>query len=455
MTRGSGARESTDPSPSGSLANTRTRLVGSRTGPLAESVVAGFRILRAVGSGISRIGRGIAAVISPLGWVVLILTPILLVAGLRLGLVEASAIGYVGLLLVVTGLLALLGRTRLAVGLDLDHLRITVGDKASATLVVRNPARRRILGSSLEIPVGDGLVPVAVPALRRDGSWSRPVGVPTTRRGVVRIGPARAIRADPVGLVRREILWADPVDVIVHPRIVDVPSTSTGLIRDLEGVPTRDLTTSDVSFHALREYLPGDDRRYIHWRSTAKTGTYMVRQFEQTRRSHLVVGLSLAEGDFADEDEFELAVSVAGSLGVRAIRDGRTVSVVVGETTPEFARRRVFGVRPLTTARSERLLDDLSVVDRAPTSLGIRDIARVVADTVTGVSIAYLICGSTATAAELRAASGAFPPDVDVIAIVCDPDAKPGLRRAPGLNVLRVGYLDDLRAALVRAAAVA
>ena len=39
------------------------------------------------------------------------------------------------------------------------------------------------------------------------------------------------------------------------------PSRSTGFIRDLEGNPTKDLTTSDVSFHALREYVPGDDVR--------------------------------------------------------------------------------------------------------------------------------------------------------------------------------------------------
>ncbi|MEO8263489.1 MAG: DUF58 domain-containing protein, partial [Pseudolysinimonas sp.] len=267
--------------------------------------------------------------------------------------------------------------------------------------------------------------------------------------------PVRTVRADPIGLVRRELLWTDSAELVVHPRTIGVPSTSTGLIRDLEGAPTRDLTSSDVAFHALREYQNGDERRYIHWKSTAKTGTFMVRQFEQTRRSHLVVALTLATGDYASEEEFELAVSVAGSLGVRAIRDGRTVSVVVSTVTPEFAKRKMLAVRALATHVPARLLDELAVVDVAAAALNIRDIARIAADDVDGISVAFLVCGSRTTAAELRAASHSFPLGVEVVAIVCDPDAVPGLRRVAGLSVLTIGYLDDLRVALARKAAVA
>ncbi len=142
------------------------------------------------------------------------------------------------------------------------------------------------------------------------------------------------VRADPVGLVRREIVWTAREQVIVHPRTIAIPSTSTGLVRDLEGQATTDLSPADIAFHAIREYMPGDDPRTIHWKSTAKSGALMVRQFEDTRRSHLVVALGLSRTEFADAEEFELAVSAAASLGTRAIRDGRDVTVVVSERTP-------------------------------------------------------------------------------------------------------------------------
>jgi uncharacterized protein (DUF58 family) len=263
----------------------------------------------------------------------------------------------------------------------------------------------------------------------------------------------RTVRADPIGLVRRELFWTGSVDLFVHPRTVGIPSTSTGLIRDLEGHPTRDLSSSDVSFHALREYVPGDERRNIHWKSTAKTGTYMVRQFEETRRSHLVIALSLASGDYASEEEFEMAVSVVGSLGARAIRDARTVSVVASERTPEFAKRKVLAVRQLSTVSGSRLLDDLATVERAESSLAILDVARVTAEQVSGNSVAFLICGSLPTPAQLRAASTRFPLGVEVVAIVCDPETVPGLRRVPGLSVLTIGFLEDLRKSLARSAA--
>ena len=97
------------------------------------------------------------------------------------------------------------------------------------------------------------------------------------------------MRGDPLGLVRRTVRWTDVTELFVHPRTVSLESLGAGLLRDLEGETTQDLSMSDLAFHALREYQPGDDRRYIHWRSSAKAGRLLVRQFLDTRRSHLSV----------------------------------------------------------------------------------------------------------------------------------------------------------------------
>jgi uncharacterized protein (DUF58 family) len=437
------------------LTNARTRIVGARTGALADLVVAVVRFFAIAAAKLRDIGARVAAVVTPLGWVLLAVIPIAFVAGYGLGWVELVVIAWAGAVLAVVAVLYLIGRSPFRVTLVLPHRRVVVGEPARGAVTLTNPTTRRVLGATVEIPVGAGLAELAMPSLRPGASFTNEFAIPTLRRGVIPVGPVRTVRADPIGLVRRELVWTQGQDLVVHPRTVGVPSTSTGLIRDLEGTPTRDLTASDVAFHALREYQPGDDRRYIHWKSSAKTGTFMVRQFEQTRRSHLVVALSLATSDYATEEEFELAVSVAGSLGVRAIRDGRTVSVVVSTVTPEFAKRKSYAVRALATHVPTRLLDDLAVVEAVPAALGIRDVGRIAADTNVGISVAFLVCGSLVTPGELRAASHAFPVDVGVVAIVCDPDAVPGFRRVAGLSVLTIGYLEDLRIALARSAAVA
>lgn len=435
------------------LSNARTRIVGDRSGPVADALVLAVRLLRSARERLTRAFRAVSGVVTPMGWAVLVVVPVGFVVGYLLGWLELVVVAWAALVVLVVAGLSLIGRNAFRVALDIPHERVTVGEPASGSVVVENPTRRRILGVSVEIPVGAGLAEISLPGLRGGDSVTETFSVPTQRRGVIRVGPVRTVRGDAVGLVRRELEWTGVTEMFVHPRTIGIPSTSTGLIRDLEGNPTRDLSPSDISFHALREYQPGDERRNIHWKSTAKTGTYMVRQFEESRRSHLVIALSLATADFASDDEFELAVSVAGSLGARAVRDAREVSVVVSERTPEFAKRKTLEIRSLSTLTRTRLLDDLAVVEHAESALGIVDVARVAGDRVAGVSVAFLVVGSTATLTQLRSAGLHFPVGVEAVAIVCDPEAVPGMTRISDLTVLTIGYLEDLQKSLARAAA--
>lgn len=435
------------------LTNARTRIVGDRTGFLADAIIGTVRFVAAARAVVSRAFERVAAVVTPLGWAMLAIVPLALGFGYGIGWQELVVIGFACLAIIVIAVVYLVGRTATEIALRVQHNRVVVGEPAVGEIVVTNPNRLRTFGLTLEIPIGAGLAEAALPGLRRGASFTHEFAIPTARRGVIPIGPVRTVRADPVGLVRREVVFTEQAELFVHPRTIGIPSTSTGFIRDLEGNPTRDLSNNDVSFHALREYMPGDERRYIHWKSTARTGTYMVRQFEETRRSHLVIALSLASRDYATEEEFEMAVSVAGSLGARAIRDARTVTVVASETTPEFAKRKVFAVRPLSTLTRSRLLDDLAAVEHAESALSIEDVARVTGEQSSGVSVAFLVCGSGATPQELRAASTRFPVGVEVVAVVCDPESTPGLRRVSGLSVLTIGYLEDLQQSLARSAA--
>jgi uncharacterized protein (DUF58 family) len=436
------------------LTNARTRIVGDRTGLLADAVIATVRFLTAARALFVRVFGRLAGVITPLGWSILAAVPLTLGFGYGFGWIELVIVGFTLVALTLIAFIYLIGRSAITIELRVPHSRVVAGEPAVGDVVVSNPGRRRTFGVTVEVPVGAGLAAAALPGLARGASFTHEFAIPTVRRGVVPVGPVRTVRADPIGIVRRELVWTDVAEVFVHPRTISIPSMSTGFIRDLEGNPTRDLSNNDVSFHALREYVPGDERRYIHWKSTARTGTYMVRQFEETRRSHLVIALSLATSDYASDEEFEMAVSVAGSLGARAIRDARTVTVVASEITPQFAKRKVFAVKLLSTLTRSRLLDDLAVVERVETALAITDVARVTGEQASGVSVAFLVCGSGATPQQLRAASTKFPADVEVVAVVCDPDRTPGLRRVSGLSVLTIGFLEDLQKSLARSAAV-
>jgi uncharacterized protein (DUF58 family) len=78
----------------------------------------------------------------------------------------------------------------------------------------------------------------------------------------------------------------------------------------------------------LREYVPGDDRRMIHWRSSARTGSLMVRQHVDTSLPDLTVVLDTRSDRWAgDPGAFEVAVEIAASLVVTCARQGFPVRV--------------------------------------------------------------------------------------------------------------------------------
>ena len=73
----------------------------------------------------------------------------------------------------------------------------------------------------------------------------------------------------------------------------------------------------DGDYYGLREWRPGDSRRWIHWRTSAKLGTLAVRQFEQLQNQDLAVIVDLWQpADPTDEqrNRVELAVSLAATL---------------------------------------------------------------------------------------------------------------------------------------------
>lgn len=402
-------------------------------------------LLNRLGGGI----RSVAQVVTPLGWIVLIAAPSSLAVGYAAGWIEFVTIGFASLILLVGASLFLLGRGGFSVELDVSTSRVVVGQPAVGVVTVTNPGSRRVAGGPLELPVGAVAVGFVVPSIARGTSVRREFEAVTDRRGVLRVGPVRSVRADPVGLFRREVLRTGSRTLFVHPRTVALPGASTGLLRDLEGAASRDLTNSDVAFHALREYVAGDERRYIHWKSTAKTGVPMVRQFEETRRSRLAVVLSLSSVDYSDGEtgsaEFELAVSSAGSLGLRAIRDSLDISVLVGDGA-------LSPVRQLGRRGRSGLLDDLAGVSLAAASPPLAELARAAATRLDGVSVVYLVCGAAVTPLMLRAATAGFAAGMIVVAIVCDPGAAPDLARSGSMDLMTIGRLDDLQHSLVRAA---
>jgi uncharacterized protein (DUF58 family) len=109
-------------------------------------------------------------------------------------------------------------------------------------------------------------------------------------------------------------------------------------------------------YRGLRSYRPGDDPRDIHWRTTARLGHPVVREYEQSDSETLWLCLD-TRGE--PGPQAEIAIEITASLAARAFREGRRFGLVTPTRTVEA------GLGP---GQLERILGTLARVDFSPGS---------------------------------------------------------------------------------------
>lgn len=373
-------------------------------------------------------------VVTRLGWGFALSAVGLWLLGTRLGWGELRTAAVVVLALVVLAVLLTLGGTRLRLGIALTPGRVVAGRTSRATLTAQAGGRTGP-AATVELPVGQTVASFAVPMLRSGEQWRSTVEVPTSRRGVITVGPVTTVRGDPFGLARREVSRAEAVELFVHPAVLPLPPLDAGLVRDLEGRATTDPSASDLDFHTLRPYSPGDELRHIHWRSsaraTAATGstTLLVKGYTDTRRSHLGVVLDARAASYLGEDPFEAGVVAAASVAVRALRDDMDVTVVAGD-------------HAVDRSGAARTLDCFSRVTGSGTDLPA--LATRLVTLAPATSIVLLVTGSENPVTDLRRSAAQFGPQVRAVALRVRPDAPTSTASAYGLTVLSMSTLSDL-----------
>jgi uncharacterized protein (DUF58 family) len=154
-----------------------------------------------------------------------------------------------------------------------------------------------------------------VPSLAAKGETEAQVEILPLRRGILHFTGLTLARPDPLGIFRAFSKIAAPQTVLILPKRYPIPPIALpGALRYQEGgVALAANIGRSEEFVALREYRHGDPLRHIHWRSWAKVGKPIVKEFED----EFFVRHALVLDTFDDEPNSELleeAVSVAASF---------------------------------------------------------------------------------------------------------------------------------------------
>jgi uncharacterized protein (DUF58 family) len=226
---------------------------------------------------------------------------------------------------------------RAVVRRQLVTVRIPRGDPILLRYRVSNATRFASSGATIIDRCDDVEATTELTQVPPNSERVVPGSIPTRRRGVFDVGPLDLERIDPfwlsVGRRRDDRLG----QVIVHPKIYDLAGPH-GAVRVVENESVLRRATSDPmsGFVSMREYVPGDDPRMIHWPTTARTGTLMVREHVEVRRPEFTIVLDTAE-HVGSPDDFEESVDVAATLAVHALRTG--LDVVLRTTNRDHAGR--------------------------------------------------------------------------------------------------------------------
>ncbi len=204
-----------------------------------------------------------------------------------------------------------------------------------------------------------------VPA--RDGERLRWQGQ-SPRRGKYKFRDLDLATRSPFGLLERRVTISEPEELTVYPTIGRLSRRWQLIQREaLESRRGRrhDLSSLQQEYHGLRMYRPGDSPRWIHWRTSARLGQLMVKEFEQQNEQDLAILIDpwLPRNRVSNEqrESLELAIRFAATLCLETCRThGRRV--VLGWTGPTPGLRQ----GPSSVKLLHELLEQLAILRPAP-----------------------------------------------------------------------------------------
>ncbi len=165
--------------------------------------------------------------------------------------------------------------------------------------------------------------PVYFPYLPKNDRVQQMVPMLFPRRGVYRQEAFRIVTRFPFGFLQKARHLNLKTEALVYPS-VEPTEEYLDILPGLQGALESLVKGRGQDLYALRDYLPTDSARHVHWKASARLGSLMVREFTREDESRILLVLDphlsaaessgLASGVATTNDRFERAVTICASL---------------------------------------------------------------------------------------------------------------------------------------------
>lgn len=328
-------------------------------------------------------GRGIGMLLLGFG---------LMAGAITVGSADLLVLGAIPVLAVMVGILMLAfggtGRRGSDVRRAVQPDPVHAGHSAQVTVEVTGPRAGQLQLREQAATELSGGRPLRARVARRPDAVRLTYTVTAAQRGRWSMGPLTVSRTDPFGVARLRGPLGEAEHLSVWPEVEDLPVPRTLLVAEPErAVLGAHSPGSDDA--ALREYQVGDDLRRVHWASSARRGSLLVRTDEHAG----IRTASVLLDPTPDGAELEWSISMAASAALALHSAGHPTRLLTDGPHPGTGGR---------TALLDATVDLEGQPDRAAADQALLAAIRTVEGTDSGVGLVVAVLGPQN--ARLRAA---------------------------------------------------
>jgi uncharacterized protein (DUF58 family) len=221
---------------------------------------------------------------------------------------------------------------------SLSRDEISEGEALSIKLDVQNTRSTSLaqIAATEDCPLADSesddhLLPIFVPFLKGRGEASLSYEVTVYKRGLHTFPPVETRSSAPFGFFRAKRMIEVPTRALVYPEVRPLRRLEL-LDRQPLAQQTRQRAGLGSEVMGVRPFRTGDSPRHVHWRSTARTGQLISKEFADDAHPGLTIVLDLLErpNSFSKSKHtpFEWGIKAAASIGEYAQRRGYSLHVL-------------------------------------------------------------------------------------------------------------------------------
>jgi len=313
--------------------------------------------------------------IDPIGWVIFTISLFMVSFGFAVDIIYFAVLGGAVLCLYFAYFIHIyiISLWDLDIELSISNLSVRAKDFLRVNVLIYNNGEEGAVTMNVKLDTSEDVFFIDYPITQwitipskeeRELSWT----LLFPMRGISKVGTIKITTGRSYGLFTSEIEYPQSflIEVLPEvPRVIVSKDFKKRLFSHLMGLYSQSVKGMGTEFLMLREYVRGDEVRFIDWKASARQRELYVREFEAERNLQVLVAVDC--GKTMQGQKLEFALASAFEIAELFILGGQSVGVILYSDKvdlfikPDGGRRQVRRIMDiLSRSKARNVPSDLN-----------------------------------------------------------------------------------------------